>query len=224
MTTRRDFLKTLRHARRRRQRASSLATGRSARRAAPGAPGRGSVSRSRLPPARLVDRRSAQDNTATFYVGKTDLGQGTGTAFRQIMADELDMRLRQHQLRDGQHRRHRRSGRLRRIGRAADRRLADAPRGRRGAPRAARHGVARASACRSRSSPSATAWSRCAADPSRARHLRRADWRQALQRHADRQQHRRDHRHGAAQGGAGAARSSASRRSATTFRRRWTAR
>jgi CO/xanthine dehydrogenase Mo-binding subunit len=32
-----------------------------------------------------------QDNTATFYVGKTDLGQGTGTAFRQIMCDELDM-------------------------------------------------------------------------------------------------------------------------------------
>jgi CO/xanthine dehydrogenase Mo-binding subunit len=32
-----------------------------------------------------------QDNTATFYVGKTDLGQGTGTAFRQMMADELDL-------------------------------------------------------------------------------------------------------------------------------------
>jgi nicotinate dehydrogenase subunit B len=32
-----------------------------------------------------------EDNTATFYVGKTDLGQGTGTAFRQIMADELDI-------------------------------------------------------------------------------------------------------------------------------------
>jgi CO/xanthine dehydrogenase Mo-binding subunit len=32
-----------------------------------------------------------QDNTATFFVGKTDLGQGTGTAFRQIMCDELDM-------------------------------------------------------------------------------------------------------------------------------------
>jgi CO/xanthine dehydrogenase Mo-binding subunit len=31
-----------------------------------------------------------QDNTATFFVGKTDLGQGTGTAFRQIMCDELD--------------------------------------------------------------------------------------------------------------------------------------
>src|SRR5829696_1839058 len=33
-----------------------------------------------------------QDNTATFFVGKTDLGQGTGTAFRQLMADELDMK------------------------------------------------------------------------------------------------------------------------------------
>ena len=32
-----------------------------------------------------------EDNTATFFVGKTDLGQGTGTAFRQLMADELDM-------------------------------------------------------------------------------------------------------------------------------------
>ena len=32
-----------------------------------------------------------EDNTATFFVGKTDLGQGTGTAFRQIMCDELDM-------------------------------------------------------------------------------------------------------------------------------------
>jgi CO/xanthine dehydrogenase Mo-binding subunit len=32
-----------------------------------------------------------ENNTATFYVGKTDLGQGTGTAFRQMMADELDI-------------------------------------------------------------------------------------------------------------------------------------
>jgi nicotinate dehydrogenase subunit B len=31
------------------------------------------------------------DGTATFFVGKTDLGQGTGTAFRQIMSDELDI-------------------------------------------------------------------------------------------------------------------------------------
>src|SRR5262245_7114176 len=32
-----------------------------------------------------------QDNTATFHVGKTDLGQGTGTSFRQMMSDELDI-------------------------------------------------------------------------------------------------------------------------------------
>lgn len=31
------------------------------------------------------------NNTATFYVGKTDPGQGTGTAFRQLMSDELDI-------------------------------------------------------------------------------------------------------------------------------------
>ena len=31
------------------------------------------------------------NNTATFFVGKTDGGQGTGTAFRQMMCDELDM-------------------------------------------------------------------------------------------------------------------------------------
>jgi nicotinate dehydrogenase subunit B len=32
-----------------------------------------------------------QDGTATFFVGKTDGGQGTGTAFRQMMCDELDL-------------------------------------------------------------------------------------------------------------------------------------
>src|SRR5580704_3794512 len=32
-----------------------------------------------------------ENNTATFYVGKTDCGQGTGTSFRQLMADELDI-------------------------------------------------------------------------------------------------------------------------------------
>jgi len=31
------------------------------------------------------------DNSATFYVGKTDCGQGTGTSFRQLMSDELDV-------------------------------------------------------------------------------------------------------------------------------------
>ena len=32
-----------------------------------------------------------QDNTAIFSFGKTDCGQGTGTAFRQMMSDELDI-------------------------------------------------------------------------------------------------------------------------------------
>jgi nicotinate dehydrogenase subunit B len=32
-----------------------------------------------------------EDGSATFYVGKTDCGQGTGTSFRQIMCDELDV-------------------------------------------------------------------------------------------------------------------------------------
>ncbi len=32
-----------------------------------------------------------EDSTATFYAGKTDGGQGTGTALRQMMADELDI-------------------------------------------------------------------------------------------------------------------------------------
>ncbi len=32
-----------------------------------------------------------ENNTATFYVGKTDPGQGTGTCFRQLMSDELDI-------------------------------------------------------------------------------------------------------------------------------------
>src|ERR671933_1927351 len=32
-----------------------------------------------------------ENNTATFYVGKTDPGQGTGTNFRQLMSDELDI-------------------------------------------------------------------------------------------------------------------------------------
>lgn len=32
-----------------------------------------------------------EDSTATFFVGKTDGGQGTGTALRQMMCDELDI-------------------------------------------------------------------------------------------------------------------------------------
>src|SRR5438270_13417474 len=32
-----------------------------------------------------------ENNTATFFVGKTDCGQGTGTSFRQMMSDQLDL-------------------------------------------------------------------------------------------------------------------------------------
>jgi len=32
-----------------------------------------------------------ENNTATFYVGTTDPGQGTGTCFRQLMSDEIDI-------------------------------------------------------------------------------------------------------------------------------------
>ena len=32
-----------------------------------------------------------EDGSATFYIGKTDGGQGTGTATRQMMCDELDL-------------------------------------------------------------------------------------------------------------------------------------
>jgi nicotinate dehydrogenase subunit B len=49
-------------------------------------------------PYPLVDPRKLDswivihaNNTATFYVGKTDPGQGTGTGFRQLMSDELDI-------------------------------------------------------------------------------------------------------------------------------------
>ncbi len=43
-----------------------------------------------------------EDSTATFYVGKTDGGQGTGTALRQMMCDELDIAFDQTELIMGQ--------------------------------------------------------------------------------------------------------------------------
>ena len=66
------------------------------------------------------------DNTATFFVGKTDCGQGTGTAFRQMMSDELDIAFEKTDVRDGQHRHHGGPGRIRRIRCHPGRRLADA--------------------------------------------------------------------------------------------------
>ena len=145
-----------------------------------------------------------QDNTATFYVGKTDLGQGTGTAFRQIMSDELDIAYDKTSVRDGQHRRHRRSGRIGRIGRAADRRLADAPRRRRSAPRAARHGVdAARRAGRSELVVSDGVVSVAADPPTKVTYGELIGGRR-FNVTLDRQEHRRDHRPGAAQAGAGA--------------------
>ena len=91
-----------------------------------------------------------EDNTATFYVGKTDCGQGTGTAFRQMMADELDIAYDKTSLHHGQHRRHRRSGRIGRFGCDPDRWLAHAARGGRGPARPAGDGIrAVRRACRS---------------------------------------------------------------------------
>ena len=83
------------------------------------------------------------DNTATFFVGKTDGGQGTGTAFRQMMCDELDIAYDKTQPRHGQHRHHSGPGRLGRLRRHRARRLADAQGRRRSAARVAGAGCER---------------------------------------------------------------------------------
>ena len=107
------------------------------------------------------------DNTATFYVGKTDGGQGTGTAFRQMMCDELDIAYDKTQPRHGLHRHHAGPGRLGWFRRDRARRLADAPRGRRSAPRAAGTGRPASGRCRSICSPCANATIALKSDPSR---------------------------------------------------------
>jgi CO/xanthine dehydrogenase Mo-binding subunit len=88
MTTRRDFLKS----------SGVLVVGVSAMSLAHGSPLDGAEQASGPGPYPDPDFRQLdswivirEDGTATFYVGKTDLGQGTGTAFRQIMSDELDI-------------------------------------------------------------------------------------------------------------------------------------
>ena len=90
MTTRRDFLKS----------SGALVVGFSAISVAPGYAIDAAQDAVRLGPGPYPDPDFRQldswivvrpDSTATFYVGKTDLGQGTGTAFRQIRADELDI-------------------------------------------------------------------------------------------------------------------------------------
>ncbi len=134
-----------------------------------------------------------EDNTATFYVGKTDCGQGTGTAFRQMMADELDIAydkttcvmgstdITVDQGGSGGSDAIQTDGwPMRRVAAEARRVLLEmAASALRRAGRRAR-GERRGDHGEGRSVE--------------ARHLRRADRRQAVQRRADRQQHRRDDR------------------------------
>ena len=144
-----------------------------------------------------------QDNTATFYVGKTDCGQGTGTAFRQMMSDELDIAydkttcimgstdITVDQGGSGGSDAIQSDGwPMRRVAAEARRVLLEMASARFGVPvdqlavsDARDHGEGRSL---------------------EARHLRRADRRQEVQRRADRQQHRRDDRRGQGEAGAGA--------------------
>ena len=144
-----------------------------------------------------------QDNTATFYVGKTDCGQGTGTAFRQMMSDELDIAydkttcimgstdITVDQGGSGGSDAIQTDGwPMRRVAAEARRVLLEMASTRFGVPvdqLAVSDGVITVKA-----------------DPSKQRHLRRTDRRQAVQRRADRQQHRRDDRRGEGEAGAGA--------------------
>ena len=82
-----------------------------------------------------------QNNTATFYVGKTDCGQGTGTAFRQMMADELDLAYDKTTCIMGSTDVTAGPGRVGRLRCDSNGRLADAPRGSRGSSRPAGNGV-----------------------------------------------------------------------------------
>ena len=166
-------------------------------------PAAGPVSRSRFPAARFVDRDPPRQHRDVLRrQDRSRPGHRHGVPPDHV--GRARHRLREHDLRDGQHRRHRRSRRLGRIGCAADRRLSDAARRRRSAPRAARHGVGafrraghRAGGQRRRDQHQARRHRRSQ------HHLRRADRRQEVQRHADRPQHRCDDGQGAAQAGAG---------------------
>ena len=137
------------------------------------------------------------DNTATFFVGKTDLGQGTGTAFRQIMSDELDIAYDKTSCVMGStHNTVDQGGSggsdalqtdgypMRRVAAEARRVLLDMARA-----------ALRRSGLGARRSATASSRSTTATPPVAADHLRRADRRQEVQRHADRQEHRHDDRH-----------------------------
>ena len=103
------------------------------------APGRRSVSRSRLPPARLVDRHPPRQ--LGHAVRRQDRPRpGHRHRVPPTARRRTRRRVRTDQRGDGQHRRHRRSGRVRRLRCLAGGRLADAARRRRSPARAARPG------------------------------------------------------------------------------------
>ena len=161
---------------------------------APGAQARRPVSRSRLPAARFVDRHPRRTTPPRSTSARPICGQGTGTAFRQMMADELDIAYDKttcvmgstdvtvDQGGSGGSDAIQTDGwPMRRVAAEARRVLLEM----------ASHALRRAGR---RSSRSATASIIGDGRSVEARHLRRADRRQAVQRRADRQQHRRDHR------------------------------
>ena len=140
------------------------------------------------------------DNTATFFVGKTDGGQGTGTAFRQMMCDELDIAYDKTSLvmgctditpdqggSGGSDAIERDGWPMRRVAAEARRVLLELAGQRFGRAGGTARGEQRDDCTQVRS--------RKAGD------LRRTDRRQALQRRAHRAQRRRHHRQGAGQAG-----------------------
>ncbi len=164
-----------------------------------------------------------EDNTATFYVGKTDCGQGTGTAFRQMMSDELDIAFDKttcimgstditvDQGGSGGSTAMETDGwPMRRVAAEARRVLLEMASAQLGVPvdqLAVSEGVITVKA-----------------DPSKRVTYGELIGGKRFNVALTGQQHQRDHRRGQSQAGAGSQDTSASRRSATTFPPRWTAR
>ena len=143
-----------------------------------------------------------ENNTATFYVGKTDVGQGTGTGFRQFMSDELDIAFDRDHVHHGQHGHYRRSGRIGRLIGHGKRFLADAARCRGGATGAARNGIGpprsagRSTRCQQRRDQRESR-------SLKTRYVRRTDRGKEVQCHADRRQCKCRHWRRQSEAGAG---------------------
>ena len=157
-----------------------------------------------------------ENNTATFYVGKTDPGQGTGTGFRQLMSDELDIAFDKTTCimgstditvdqvgSGGSTAMERDSWPMRRVAAEARRVLLEMASTRLGVPVDQLAVSDAVITVKGRSLE--------------ARYLWRTDRRKEVQRHADRRQHQRGHRPGKDEDGARSSNTPASRCSATTF-------